>query len=163
MEKIEEEFLADLLNRIKHALKMKDVLPRHFAVEIGLSESYFSYARNFGITLISQLYKKFPDINLVWLLTGKGKSYPVDEDSSLPLDSGTINHFLEIISNKDQQIVNATASYAATNRLLSGKINTLEELLVVSDKKYKAKREENNQLAYKMRKMEELIVKLKKA
>ncbi|PRX55075.1 helix-turn-helix transcriptional regulator [Flagellimonas meridianipacifica] len=89
------------VNRIKIILEHYDLGVSAFADKIGIQRSSMSHILNGrnkpSLDFVMKLVKTFPEVNLYWLLNGKG-SFPEDDDSTSALPSVTE---AEGISNKN--------------------------------------------------------------
>lgn len=60
------------IDNIKIYLKAKKILQRDFLQSVSLSEGYFGPAQNFSVDKLLEIANKYPDLNLDWLITGRG-------------------------------------------------------------------------------------------
>lgn len=74
------------IDRLYELLKIKGIKPTVFEKNIGLSSGYLSNQRkrnaDMGETIISKIIDSFKDVNIAWLLTGKGEMFKSNETSS---------------------------------------------------------------------------------
>ncbi|MDR0961098.1 MAG: helix-turn-helix transcriptional regulator [Mediterranea sp.] len=85
--------------RIKLVMEQKNLTIGAFAESIGIAQATLSHIFNGrnkpSMNVILALYERYPDVQLEWLLTGKGSMYKSDNttvqaqnDYQLPLFSG---------------------------------------------------------------------------
>ncbi|WP_435625584.1 helix-turn-helix transcriptional regulator [Flagellimonas sp.] len=88
---------TDFVNRIKLLLEHYELGVSAFADKIGIQRSSMSHILNGrnkpSLDFVMKVIKTFPEVNLYWLLNGKG-SFPntdteITETSSLPLSETT--------------------------------------------------------------------------
>lgn len=60
-------------NRILSFLKLKGISKRQFYADTGLSNGTLDKVENIGSDKVEKIYDAYPEINLVWLITGKGE------------------------------------------------------------------------------------------
>lgn len=60
------------VDRIKQFIDAKGISKRQFYQLTGLSNGYLDKARAIGSGNIEKIYSAFPDLNIKWLITGKG-------------------------------------------------------------------------------------------
>lgn len=61
-----------IAKRLLRIMKLKSINKATFYKEVGLSNGYIDTANNIGADKIAMIYEAYPDVNLIWLITGKG-------------------------------------------------------------------------------------------
>lgn len=85
-----------MTERIQLILKTKNISASRFADEIGVQRSSISHIlsgrNNPSLELVQKILKRFPDINIEWIMNGKGSMYSspdlfssLGEDKPLPV------------------------------------------------------------------------------
>ena len=62
-----------IIERIKQFAEYKEVSIRRFCEITGIANGAFTRAKGVGSENLSKIFNAFPDINLTWLITGKGE------------------------------------------------------------------------------------------
>ena len=94
--------------RIKQYIDFKGISMRKFEESVGFSNgafaSQFKNGKAIGVDKVENILRIYPDINPVWLLTGKG-SMLNNPTQATDHDHSTAENILrEIIQEKDQRI-----------------------------------------------------------
>jgi transcriptional regulator with XRE-family HTH domain len=81
-----------MLQRIKQIIEKEKLSPTQFASEIGVQRSALSHVlsgrNNPSLDFMMKIKTRYPDINLDWLLLGKGKMTSIAEKKhSAPMES----------------------------------------------------------------------------
>ncbi|MBR1835241.1 MAG: helix-turn-helix transcriptional regulator [Bacteroidales bacterium] len=78
-----------MVERINTLLKAKNITARQFAEEIGIQPSGMSHIlsgrNNPSLEFVMKVMKRWPEININWLMFGKGEMY-VTQSSSVPME-----------------------------------------------------------------------------
>ncbi len=87
-------------SRLEKVIKWSDMSANHFALHIGLNRAQNLYQIKNGVNGISKklaqmVVKSFPDINIVWLITGKGEMF----HSESPLSELTSYYAIDVEAN----------------------------------------------------------------
>lgn len=76
-----------IINRLFTYLKRKNIPHTRFEKEIGLSNGYLKTQErrksDLGEGVIFKIVDNCPDLNIVWLITGKGDMFKLDKDASI--------------------------------------------------------------------------------
>ena len=101
----------EVKNRLTQYLSYKGIGQVSFANIAGLSRGYVNNIINsIGPTAQSKIAKSFPDLNIDWLITGKGNMLKEEsvstnlENTNQQSDDMTIQKLLEALERKDKQI-----------------------------------------------------------
>ncbi len=75
-------------NNIKRYLKHKSIPLYKFLESIGKSNGYLNSTKNFSLDTLEDIIKLYPDLNIDWLITGKGEmikteTSPINVDGDL--------------------------------------------------------------------------------
>ena len=62
-----------IIERIKQFAEYKEVSMRRFCEIAGIANGGFIKVKSVGSENLSKIFNAFPDINLTWLITGKGE------------------------------------------------------------------------------------------
>lgn len=77
------------INRLIEFSKYKGLTKKSFEIEMGLSNGQLSNSErrgsDIGAELISKVEEKFPELNIHWLVTGKGNMLKDGPDQSIEL------------------------------------------------------------------------------
>lgn len=83
-----------MIERIQLILKTKNISASRFADEIGVQRSSISHIlsgrNNPSLELVQKILKRFPDINIEWIMNGKGSMYSSPDLFSVLADDKTI-------------------------------------------------------------------------
>ena len=63
----------DINNRIRIFLKHKKITVQNFESSIGKTNGYLAHTKSPTAGVISEIMSIYPDMNIEWLLTGKGE------------------------------------------------------------------------------------------
>ena len=69
----------DIKDRIKKYLEIKSITKYQFYKKIGLSNGFLDKPGTIGCDKCEKIYYQFPDINIIWLLTGRGNMLKEDQ------------------------------------------------------------------------------------
>jgi hypothetical protein len=101
----------EVKNRLTQYLSYKGIGQVSFANIAGLSRGYVNNIVNsIGPIAQSKIAKSFPDLNIDWLITGKGNMLKEEsvstnsENTNQQSDDMTIQKLLEALERKDKQI-----------------------------------------------------------
>jgi transcriptional regulator with XRE-family HTH domain len=64
-----------LKTRILAFLEKRGISKRQFYADTGLSNGTLDKVENIGSDKVEKIYAAYPEINLVWLITGKGEMF----------------------------------------------------------------------------------------
>lgn len=82
-----------MIDRINLLLKNKNISARQFAEEIGIQPSGMSHIlsgrNNPSLDFVMKVMTRWPEININWLLFGKGEMYEADYSKELEADNKT--------------------------------------------------------------------------
>lgn len=80
--------------RLQQFLSAENITQSQFADSIGVAKASVSHilaGRNKpGFEFIEGMARRYPDLSLEWLITGKGKMYKSQQEVSNPLPSSTV-------------------------------------------------------------------------
>lgn len=76
-----EIMLYTTVDRVKLFIKFKGISLRKFAEIIGVSHSLINNTKSLGSDKLESIIINFPEINPIWLLTGKGEMLIPDQDT----------------------------------------------------------------------------------
>ena len=116
--------------RFYQFMEHKRFRPRWVEMECGLSNGYLGKQRknkgSFGGAILSKIEKRFPDLNITWLLSGEGtmlntntrapKNEMMNTVEEEPVSYGLIMH--ELVSLLKQQIVQLEAALQDKQKLI---------------------------------------------
>ena len=92
--------------RIIEYLDFKGISKSEFGREIGVSSAYISSMRkSFQPDKIQSIAAKYPDLNLDWLLTGKGSMLKEEPKATLSLSA---EELWELVKSQQRTIENLT-------------------------------------------------------
>ena len=80
-------------DRLKAYLAKEQIKHSEFCKRIGVSQAFVSSMRK-GISpdKVELIRKEFPDLSLVWLLTGQGSMYNCKNDYNSVIDDACVNY-----------------------------------------------------------------------
>ena len=105
--------------RVMQLLEVKGVAKENFFAEIGITSANFRGAAKLtplNSTAIANIFTIIPDVNLEWLITGKGDMFKAKQNTA------SNPAFLEILKEKDARI----EKYIRENERLSIRVKQLE-------------------------------------
>ena len=121
------ENITKISDRIKQFIDYKKLTINKFSDAVGTSNSYFNKLikneTNIGSDKIENILQAFPEINPIWLVTGKGKMILSDMEKVSPPKSSNITN--------DSEDKNRSKSYeiiVQENKLLEEKIEMLNQM-----------------------------------
>ena len=87
-----------IIERIKQFAEYKEVSMRRFCEIAGIASGGFTKVKSVGSENLLKIFNAFPDVNLTWLITGKGEML---DNNAQTAD----NKFaMELIEKKDAEI-----------------------------------------------------------
>lgn len=87
-----------IIERIKQFAEYKEVSMRRFCEIAGIANGGFTKVKSVGSENLLKIFNAFPDVNLTWLITGKGEML---DNNAQTAD----NKFaMELIEKKDAEI-----------------------------------------------------------
>lgn len=128
--------MEKIIDRIYKYIDYKGVKPVPFERKIGLSNGYLSKQFNrkadIGESILFKIIENCPDIDAIWLLTGKGNMLNKENHVALLSDPTENYHRSENIDYK-------TKYYETLEKLVDTqeKLNQTQELLVKSQNEFK--------------------------
>ena len=128
-----------MINRIKRFIEIQNLTSSNFANEIGVQRSSVSHVlsgRNKpSLDFITKIKERFPEINLEWLIIGKGSMISVKEK----IEGENRNDSLEIKLDDNKSFGNDKGSLETkfVNESLSNDIIKEESLVSYGNKKGK--------------------------
>lgn len=132
MEKVRE--------RLNEFLAIVDLSKRKFQEDIGVSPAYFANAVNgFSLRVQQKIKKAHPELNLEWLMTGKGnmfsEGYGVDcgiganEEGSLHEDNTFGGKNNKVIPKNEERLISIITSQQVSINKAQEQIDRLLDLL----------------------------------
>ena len=96
----------NIVDRIKQIIEYKGISTRRFCVEVGISNGFFDKVKDIGTEKVLKIIKKYPDISLIWLITGNGKMILDDIDENTLHEKKDISedNLYKLLLNKDEQM-----------------------------------------------------------
>ncbi|MBW3518574.1 helix-turn-helix domain-containing protein [Flavobacterium sp. NKUCC04_CG] len=88
-----DNILDSTVERVKFFIKFKKISLRKFAEIIGVSHSLINNTKSLGSDKLESILSNYPEINPIWLLTGKGEmlvDYSHDEFADETVKTGSI-------------------------------------------------------------------------
>lgn len=94
-----------MIDRINILLKAKNITARQFAEEIGIQPSGMSHIlsgrNNPSLEFIMKVMKRWPEININWLMFGKGELYVGNQESVVEDTHQETNNIEQIVQQTD--------------------------------------------------------------
>lgn len=59
-------------DRILQIIEYKEISKRQFYIKTNLSNGFLDKVKDIGVSKVEKILQAFPDINPIWLVTGKG-------------------------------------------------------------------------------------------
>jgi transcriptional regulator with XRE-family HTH domain len=91
--------ICKMIERIQLILKTKNISASRFADEIGVQRSSISHIlsgrNNPSLELVQKILKRFPDINIEWIMNGKGSMYSSPDLFSVLAEDKTAQEVVE--------------------------------------------------------------------
>ena len=120
-----------MVDRINILLKAKNITARQFAEEIGIQPSGMSHIlsgrNNPSLDFVMKVMKRWPEVNINWLMFGKGEMYvnPPINSSSAPVEelqevsdniSGTVDYdlFSQPSVTENSEATSQSVNFSAT-------------------------------------------------
>lgn len=98
-----------MLNRIKEYIDFKGVTISAFERSIGMSNASFGKSLKSGGSIgcdkLENILKTYPDLNLLWLVTGKGKMLIAKEEEKNEPKQNIAPELIQLLREKDEQIM----------------------------------------------------------
>lgn len=92
-------------DRVKAYCESEKITISSFERSIGVANGYVnSISRSIGIDKLTTIVEKYPNLNLEWLLVGKGDMYKNVAPPSIPEVEGDAAVYLRLLSEKDEII-----------------------------------------------------------
>ncbi len=92
-------------SRLEMLLKMEELSPNQFAEELGIQRSGLTHLlkgrNNPSYDFISKLINLFPNFNIEWLISGKGKPYK--DSTALPAPTPEVDDLPPAFSPEEQE------------------------------------------------------------
>ncbi|MCC9073221.1 S24 family peptidase [Flavobacterium sp. F-65] len=81
-----------IVNRILQIIEYKGINKRKFYIETGLSNGFLDKVKDIGASKIEHILNAYPEISMIWLLTGKGNMLlnPIDLENKSDVENGLI-------------------------------------------------------------------------
>ena len=99
-----------MIDRINLLLKAKNITARQFAEEIGIQPSGMSHIlsgrNNPSLDFMMKVVKRWPEVNIYWLMLGKGEMF-----SGMPLNASQTDAAPRPIQSSDNQVVAPTGEF----------------------------------------------------
>lgn len=96
----------NIVDRIKQIIEYKGISTRRFCMEVGISNGFFDKVKDIGTEKVLKIIKKYPDISLIWLITGSGEMIldDIDENTLHEKKDVSEENLYQLLLNKDEQI-----------------------------------------------------------
>lgn len=91
-----------VISRILEFIEYKKTNKSRFYKETGLSNGFLDKVKDIGASKIESILYTYPEINLNWLITGKGKMINSNNDAD------TIELLNDLLERKDELLQNET-------------------------------------------------------
>jgi len=75
----------DVKERIKQFIDFKQLSERKFSKKISPSETYFTSTKTIGSDKLEKIAENFPELNMDWVITGRGEMIIKEEQITDPL------------------------------------------------------------------------------
>jgi len=119
-------------NRIRKFIKEKNISFREFAEKTGMSESNVRLSKNYGSDKLGRIIKAFPELNIIWLITGEGDMLINNEPKKISINN--ISGLYPAFGQKNNELIECQKKIIQ----LQDEIRKLEKDL------FKLKLEKNN-------------------
>ena len=103
----------DFIDRLKLFIKSKGLGQTKFEERVGFSRGYISKVKtSIGADKLSNIVEAFPDLNLDWLITGKGKM------TSTPVQPAAVEQTTDTLEENSVKYKNKYLEMLEENRVL---------------------------------------------
>lgn len=112
----------EFIDRLKLFIKSKGLGQTKFEERVGFSRGYISKVKtSIGADKLSNIVEAFPDLNLDWLITGKGKM------TSTPLQPAAVEQTTDTLEENSVKYKNKYLEMLEENRVLRLEIEKLRK------------------------------------
>ena len=112
----------DFIDRLKLFIKSKGLGQTKFEERVGFSRGYISKVKtSIGADKLSNIVEAFPDLNLDWLITGKGKM------TSTPVQPAAVEQTTDTLEENSVKYKNKYLEMLEENRVLRLEIEKLRK------------------------------------
>lgn len=112
----------DFIDRLKLFIKSKGLGQTKFEERVGFSRGYISKVKtSIGADKLSNIVEAFPDLNLDWLITGKGKM------TSTPVQPAAVEQTTDTLEENSVKYKNKYLEILEENRILRLEIEKLRK------------------------------------
>lgn len=126
-----EENNTKLIHRLSVYITESGTTFNKLAIELGLSNSYFSKmlkkGGSIGSDIIENILRMHPDINADWLLTGRGLMFANETLSSLPASYTDASLIYKIYKEEQERMANQLREKDARIKELTGQMLQMAE------------------------------------
>lgn len=123
-----------MIERIRQFIEYKKISVREFSRKIGISHSLLANAKTIGADKLESILTEFPEINPIWLLTGKGEmlkeNYPISNKNIQNTDGFVGNNIkgnISITHNDLEKILELYKSSQDIQNELNERLKTSQE------------------------------------
>lgn len=130
-----------IIDRILQIVECKESSKRQFYIKTNLSNGFLDKVKDVGVSKIENILNTYPDINPIWLLTGRGEMLirKNDTSESQKIINRDNNHTQ--VSNNSKNTINSNNNSINSNNsnnteieYLKGKINDLNKVIKSQEK-----------------------------
>lgn len=112
----------EFIDRLKLFIKSKGLGQTKFEERVGFSRGYISKVKtSIGADKLSNIVEVFPDLNLDWLITGKGKM------TSTPVQPAAVEQTTDTLEENSVKYKNKYLEILEENRVLRLEIEKLRK------------------------------------
>lgn len=112
----------EFIDRLKLFIKSKGLGQTKFEERVGFSRGYISKVKtSIGADKLSNIVEAFPDLNLDWLITGKGKM------TSTPVQPAAVEQTTDTLEENSVKYKNKYLEILEENRVLRLEIEKLRK------------------------------------
>lgn len=112
----------EFIDRLKLFIKSKGLGQTKFEERVGFSRGYISKVKtSIGADKLSNIVEAFPDLNLDWLITGKGKM------TSTPVQPAAVEQTTDTLEENSVKYKNKYLEMLEENRVLRLEIERLRK------------------------------------
>lgn len=112
----------EFIDRLKLFIKSKGLGQTKFEERVGFSRGYISKVKtSIGADKLSNIVEAFPDLNLDWLITGKGKM------TSTPVQPAAVEQTTDTLEENSVKYKNKYLEILEENRILRLEIEKLRK------------------------------------